>query len=107
MKLNETFLAVKLASRKLALMEEKLINEVLNAVADAAIRDKDIILGGPGSISACSLFSASYACMCIVYYLLGVDFPMEKRGEYLINSGFITWINLGRSKNAECQTCSK
>lgn len=44
MKLNETFLAVKLASRKLALMEEKLINEVLNAVADAAIRDKDIIL---------------------------------------------------------------
>ena len=70
-------------------------------------RDKDIILGGPGSISACSLFSASYACMCIVYYLLGVDFPMEKRGEYLINSGFITWINLGRSKNAECQTCSK
>ena len=44
MKLNETFLAVKLASRKLALMEEKLINEALNAVADAAIRDKDIIL---------------------------------------------------------------
>ena len=44
MKLNETFLSVKLASRKLALMEEKLINEVLNAVADAAIRDKDIIL---------------------------------------------------------------
>lgn len=44
MKLNETFLAVKLASRKLALMEEKLINEVLNSVADAAIRDKDIIL---------------------------------------------------------------
>lgn len=44
MKPNETFLAVKLASRKLALMEEKLINEVLNAVADAAIRDKDIIL---------------------------------------------------------------
>ena len=44
MKLNETFLAVKLASRKLALMEEKLINEVLNAVADAAIMDKDIIL---------------------------------------------------------------
>lgn len=44
MKLNETFLAVKLASRKLALMEEKLINEVLNVVADAAIRDKDIIL---------------------------------------------------------------
>lgn len=44
MKPNETFLAVKLASRKLALMGEKLINEVLNAVADAAIRDKDIIL---------------------------------------------------------------
>lgn len=44
MKLNETFQAVKLASRKLALMDEKLINEVLNAVADAATRDKDIIL---------------------------------------------------------------
>lgn len=49
MKLNETFLAVKLASRKLALMEEKLINEVLNAVADAAIRDKDIILAANSS----------------------------------------------------------
>lgn len=44
MELNETFQAVKLASRKLALMEEKRINEILTAVSDAAISNKDIIL---------------------------------------------------------------
>lgn len=44
MELNETFQAVKLASRKLALMEEKRINEILTAVSGAAISNKDIIL---------------------------------------------------------------
>lgn len=42
--LNETFQAIKLASRKLALISEKRINDILIAVADAAIMNKDIIL---------------------------------------------------------------
>lgn len=44
MKLNETFEAVKLASRKLALLDSKKINEVLISVADAAIDKTDVIL---------------------------------------------------------------
>lgn len=44
MRLNETFQAIKLASRKLALMNEKLINDIIMAVADAAIEHSDSIL---------------------------------------------------------------
>ncbi|MBM6890757.1 glutamate-5-semialdehyde dehydrogenase [Bacteroides caecigallinarum] len=44
MKLNETLKAVKLASRKLALLDSKKINEVLISVADAAIDKTDVIL---------------------------------------------------------------
>ncbi|AFI04795.1 ThiF family adenylyltransferase [Helicobacter cetorum] len=65
--------------------------------------ENDVILGGCGSISACSLFSASYASLCIVYFLLGVDFPKTKRGEYLINQGEFFWIEL--KKHKECKVC--
>lgn len=44
MKLNETLEAVKFASRKLALLDSKKINEVLISVADAAIDKTDVIL---------------------------------------------------------------
>lgn len=44
MRLNETFQVIKLASRKLALMNEKLINDIIMAVADAAIEYSDPIL---------------------------------------------------------------
>lgn len=44
MKLNETLEAVKLASRKLALLDSNKINEVLISVADAAIDKTDVIL---------------------------------------------------------------
>lgn len=44
MKLNETLEAVKLASRKLALLDSKKINEVLISVADAAIDKTEVIL---------------------------------------------------------------
>ena len=44
MVLYETFKAVKLASRKLALLDVDLINEILLAVADAAIAGKNAIL---------------------------------------------------------------
>ena len=44
MELYETFQAVKLASRKLAMLDVNLINEILVAVADAAIDGKNAIL---------------------------------------------------------------
>lgn len=53
-----------------------------------------IIVGGSGSIASCSLFSASYGCMCIIYYFLGIDFRKNSRGEYLINKGVIDWFEI-------------
>ena len=44
MKLNETFIAVQAASRKLALLSDETINQILNAVADAAIAETPFIL---------------------------------------------------------------
>ena len=44
MKLNETFTAVQAASRKLALLSDETINQILNAVADAAIAETPSIL---------------------------------------------------------------
>lgn len=44
MELIETFKAVKLASRSLAMMDEGTINAILNAVADAAVYSMDSIL---------------------------------------------------------------
>ena len=37
--LNETFAAVQVASRELALLNDNVINQILNAVADAAIAE--------------------------------------------------------------------
>lgn len=44
MKLNETFIAVQAASRKLALLSDETINQILNALADAAITETPFIL---------------------------------------------------------------
>ena len=35
--LNETFAAVQAASRELAILDDTIINQILNAVADAAL----------------------------------------------------------------------
>lgn len=53
-----------------------------------------IIVGGSGSVSPCSLFSASYGCMCIIYYFLNIKIKENSRGEYLINKGVIDWFNI-------------
>ena len=66
-----------------------------------------IVAGGAGSLAACSLFSASYAVMCIVYYFLGLKFDMQRRGEYLINQGNMTWIELGKTNNEKCKICGR
>ena len=42
--LNETFAAVQVASRELALLNDDVINQILNAVADAAIAETRFIL---------------------------------------------------------------
>lgn len=42
--LNKTFAAVQAASRELALLDDELINQILNAVADAALTQADYIL---------------------------------------------------------------
>ena len=42
--LNETFAAVQVASRELALLNDDVINQILNAVADAAIAETPFIL---------------------------------------------------------------
>ncbi|WP_291953064.1 ThiF family adenylyltransferase [Campylobacter sp.] len=65
----------------------------------------NIILGGQGSIAACSLFSASYACMQIIYYFLGIDLKMCRRGEYRIDQGDIVWIDL-QNKKEKCKVCN-
>lgn len=44
MNLKETFTAVQAASRKLALLDDEVINRILNAVADAAITETSFIL---------------------------------------------------------------
>ena len=42
--LNETFAAVQAASRELALLSDDIINQILNAVADATIAETAFIL---------------------------------------------------------------
>lgn len=42
--LNETFAAVQAASRELALLNDDTINQILNAVADAAVAETSFIL---------------------------------------------------------------
>lgn len=53
-------------------------------------------VGGSGSVSPCSLFSASCACMRIVYYFLNLDFAINKRGEYCLNEGKMQWVELDK-----------
>ena len=55
---------------------------------------KNINFGGAGSLSSCSLFSASSACIRIIYYFLNVPFNISQRGEYCLNEGRIKWVNL-------------
>ena len=49
--LNETFAAVQAASRELALLNDDIINQILNAAADAAIAETPFILAEIGRAS--------------------------------------------------------
>lgn len=70
------------------------------------IKLDNIVMGGPGSIAACSLFSSSFGVIRIIYYLLGTDCDLTKRGEYLIDKGHMMWTNLGDSKRESCEVCN-
>jgi molybdopterin/thiamine biosynthesis adenylyltransferase len=63
---------------------------------------EDIIIGGAGSLAGCSLFSASYATISIIYYILDISNTKDKRGEYLINQGKFSWVNLTKDR---CNVC--
>jgi len=66
---------------------------------------ENIIIGGAGSVAQCSLFSASYAVMKIIFHLIGLDITKEsKRGEYLINEGIFTWVDFTKE---ECDICRR
>ena len=65
----------------------------------------DIIIGGAGSIAQCSLFSASYATMSIIFYLIEkFDMLHSRRGEYLINQGIFSWVDFTKE---HCEICKR
>ena len=74
-------------------------------VDDSNEKITNIIIGGSGSLSQASLFSASYGVMKIIFYLIGLDVTKEsKRGEYLPNSGVFTWVDFTKE---ECEVCKR
>ncbi|MCV3457101.1 ThiF family adenylyltransferase [Campylobacter sp. CNRCH_2016_0050h] len=69
--------------------------------------NKNIILGGPGSIAACSLFSASFGVLRIIYYFLGLQCDVTNRGEYLIDKGVIKYTTLEHVRRKNCEICKQ
>jgi molybdopterin/thiamine biosynthesis adenylyltransferase len=65
---------------------------------------ENIIVGGAGSIVQSSLFSASYATMLIIFYLIDMENIQSKRGEYLINKGIFSWIDFTKES---CDICKR
>jgi molybdopterin-synthase adenylyltransferase len=66
----------------------------------------NLVVGGSGGIASQALFSASIGSMNIISYLLGDHSVLEKlnkRGEYLLNQGKMTWIKL--NKQEKCNVC--
>lgn len=64
------------------------------------------ILGSAGGIMPQALFSASYAAINIINYLIGNLESKEKfnkRGEYIFNKGIMTWISL--EQQGDCHVC--
>lgn len=81
----------------------KLISTSNNSSDDSSM---GIGIGGAGGLSSNSLFSASYAALNIINYLINNKKNISrytKRGEYLINHGKMTWIEL--TNQNECGYC--
>lgn len=64
------------------------------------------ILGGAGGLASQALFSASYASINIINYLIENHKSSDKftsRGEYILNKGKMTWIQL--ENQGGCDVC--
>jgi molybdopterin/thiamine biosynthesis adenylyltransferase len=71
-------------------------------------KSEDTRFFASGGLAQMGLFSASYAAIQIIQYLLGAplsDEHMSKRGECLFNKAKLTWFHMGRQR--DCNVCSK
>jgi molybdopterin/thiamine biosynthesis adenylyltransferase len=67
----------------------------------------DLLIGGAGGLASQALFSASIGAKNIISYLIDDKTALEnfeKRGEYLIDQGKMTWIDLTTQEG--CDVCS-
>lgn len=67
----------------------------------------DLLIGGAGGLASQALFSASIGAKNIISYLIDdktISESLHKRGEYLINQGKMTWIELSTQEG--CDVCS-
>jgi tRNA A37 threonylcarbamoyladenosine dehydratase len=67
----------------------------------------DLLIGGAGGLASQALFSASVGAMNIISYLIddkAVSENLHRRGEYLIDRGQMTWIELSTQEG--CDVCS-
>lgn len=64
------------------------------------------LIGGAGGLAGQSLFSASIGAMNIISYLVtdeSISRNLAKRGEYLINQGRMTWMEMNTQEG--CDVC--
>lgn len=69
-------------------------------------KENSFILGGAGGLASQALFSASYAAINIINYLIDNHKSSDKftsRGEYILNKGKMTWIQL--ENQGGCNVC--
>lgn len=66
-----------------------------------------LLIGGAGGLASQALFSASIGAMNVISYLINdkaVSENLHRRGEYLIDRGQMTWIELSTQEG--CDVCS-
>ena len=71
--LNGTFAAVQAASRELALLSDDTINQILNAVADAAIAETPFIPRAFARSFNTKAERLSYLSLIIIFSYLGIN----------------------------------
>lgn len=77
-------------------------------VVRATSQENDLHLLSSGGLAQMSLFSASYAAVQIIQYLLDapfVDKHISRRGECLFNHAKMTWFHMAHQ--GDCDVCAK
>ena len=72
----------------------------------AAVGGDDSNKLGAGGVASQISFSASFACIQILRYLVdkgGENIKYSARGEYMANKGVMTWVEMARNK--DCMLC--